>query len=287
METILITGANTLVGANLVAELSASYQVFGVNADASPAESLATYQPTVVIHCGPVSDGCWASNGVADQTACDWATAAESAGCRFALISSDAVFSGPWMFHEEDCPAVCDSSEAKQIRAIEQSVMAAHANALVVRTHAFGWSPTGEGWLENGLAVLESKKAIAADTTRHATPILATELAALVMQAIENNLTGPCHIAGSERVNPTQFWQQVAREFGIGSVTAEMATATEQPSRGFGRGETSLDCQRIRQECGGSLPMLSESLRALHEQTENGFRDQLQSSAKEMLPVAA
>lgn len=287
VETILITGANTLVGANLMAELSASNQVFGVSADASPNECFAAYQPTVVIHCGSASNACWASPGEPDQTASDWAEAARVAECRFVLISSDAVFSGPWMFHEEDCSAVCESPEAKRIRAIEQSVIATDPNALVVRTHAFGWTPTGSGWLEDGLAALESQQVIAADTTRHATPILATELASLVMQAIESDLTGVCHIAGAERVNPTQFWQQVAREFGIGEVTTEIANATDRPARGFGRGETSLDCQRVRQELGGSLPMLSESLRKLHEQAENGFRDQLQSTVDETLPVAA
>ncbi|WP_166822169.1 sugar nucleotide-binding protein [Thalassoroseus pseudoceratinae] len=287
METILITGANTMVGANLVAELSESNQVYGVDANTSASECFATYQPTIVIHCGSASEASWVADGEADHTASEWANAAQSAGCRFVLISSDVVFSGPWMFHEEDCQALCDSPEAKAIRKLEESVLKIDPNALVVRTHAFGWSPNSQGWLENGLAELESKKVLAADTTRHATPILATELATILMRAIENDLSGICHIAGAERVNPTQFWHQVAREFDIAGATSELATATAKSPRGFGRGETSLDCQRVRQELGCGLPMLTDSLRKLHEQTENGFRESLGSTTTEALSAAA
>jgi dTDP-4-dehydrorhamnose reductase len=191
------------------------------------------------------------------------------------MLSSDAVFTGPWMFHEEDCPSLCDSPQAVAIHEAEAGALAAHPKALVVRTHAFGWSPTGDSWLERRLSDLERRRERPADTQRHATPILATDLAAVVAKALDANTTGVVHVAGAERVNPTQFLQQLAREFGVPPVNSRTAGPTADRQDGFGRGETSLDCRRARLELGVSLPMLAEGLRRLRKQRDNGFRDRL------------
>ena len=104
-----------------------------------------------------------------------WARAVRDAGCRLTYLSSDAVFTGPWLFHAEDSPHHCQSLEAVRLRSYEELVARVVPDALIVRTHAFGWSPDGEGWVESLLGDLEDRAADA-DPVRHATPILATDL---------------------------------------------------------------------------------------------------------------
>ena len=78
-----------------------------------------------------------------------WIDAAHEAGCRLTLISSDAIFTGPWMFHAENSHSLCTSTEASLLKQIEQHAADKSADALIVRTHAIGWQPgSGHGWLE-------------------------------------------------------------------------------------------------------------------------------------------
>jgi dTDP-4-dehydrorhamnose reductase len=241
-----------------------------------------------------VPDAAWASGGRIDRlrdTAVEatvrWAEAAAEAGCRFTLISPDSVFTGPWMFHDENCPSRCGSPEAVLLRELETSVLAAHPQALVVRTHAFGWSPSGDRWLEGQLAEIGRSGRIAADTVRHATPILASDLADLLSAAGRAGMTGLCHMAGAERVNPTQFLAALAREFGLPRLHTEYAPPTGNRACGFGRGETSLDCRRVRSELGLPLPLLADGLARLRAQRDEGHRERLSGAAVTKRPAFA
>jgi dTDP-4-dehydrorhamnose reductase len=298
VDTQLIIGVESVLGANLAAALGESGgagRIVGLPGAAdSPREAFSTHNPSGVIHCGPAPDAAWASGGrwdrlrdTAVESAVRWAQAAADAGRRFTLISPDAVFTGPWMFHEEDCPSYCHSPEAALLRELEERVLAAHPRALVVRTHAFGWSPGGERWIEAQLAEIGRSGRIAADTVRHATPILAADLADILAAAARAGMTGLAHAAGAERVNPTQFLAALAREFGLPRLHTEYAPPSGDRACGFGRGETSLDSRRIRLELGMPLPMLADGLARLRAQRDNGYRERLLSNAAAKRPAYA
>ncbi len=107
------------------------------------ADLLRQHQPRWLIHCGPLAAAAWdpPSHEQRDEarTTTELAHLAAELGTALTVLSSDAVLCGPRMFHNEESQALAPGSQAACARAIEQTL--AFAGALVVRTHAYGWSP--------------------------------------------------------------------------------------------------------------------------------------------------
>lgn len=305
METILVAGCDSVVGANLAAEFSRTFQVVGLSFSrplalpdcetaccrADDIKSVRGWiqatRPERVVYCGEASQSSWqagddfAPGRAAVDAARVWARAAREGNCRLAVVSSDAVFTGPWMFHKENSTCLCESVPAGTIRSIEQLALRLCPGTLVVRTNAYGWTPDvlGPGWIETILEELQLGTAGPFDFLRHGTPILASDLAGILGRAWEKNLDGVFHVAGAERVNPNRFVERLADEFGLPSpLPVEGNTLIERPA-GFGRGETSLHTGRIRKALGIAMPALGESLQRLREQKHNGYCDRLNAAA--------
>lgn len=205
-----------------------------------------------------------------------WAGACRARGARFTFISSDAVFTGPWMFHDEDGPGKCETAAAQCLRDAEQQVRELDPQALIVRTNAFGWSPLGEaGWIEQRLHELRTKRLADQDFVRHATPILATDLAGILVRAWSEGVTGICHIAGAERISPLRFVQRLAEQYELPWLSICRSDALQERATGFGAGECSLQTKRIRKAVCVAMPMISEGLARLMEQDQSGYRAKL------------
>lgn len=296
MKTFLIVGIESVVGANLAANLCGQTRVVGIsagsnnslpgcervtlergNADAI-SNCMQQTRATHVIFCGSAARSFWepAGKGFENSEAMLWATATAQEKRHFTLISSDAVFTGPWMFHDEHSAATCSSSEATAIRQVETRVREACDNSLIVRTNAFGWSTSGsKGWLETLLSRMENNQPLELDPIGHATPILASDLADYLDPALDDELTGIFHIGGAERVSPHQFARQLASAFEVGSPATRTIRELAARPTGFGRGETSLQTRRFRSEYDCAMPLLNEGLVRLVEQNRSGYRDRL------------
>ena len=303
METIVIAGIGSAVGANLAASLSDRFRVFGLSFSTPvsiegcetaccPSDDenavrhwLEAVKPQWILYCGAAAESTWQidqnaqpSLGKLDvHSARIWARAARESNCRLTVISSDAVFTGPWMFHKENSTCLCDSLPARTIQTIEQITAQLCPGTLVVRTNAYGWMPesAGPGWLETVLEGLNLGTAGPFDFLSHATPILASDLGDILCKAYEQRLEGVYHIGGSERVNSNQFVDRLADEFGLPAPQpVEGNTLMERPT-GFGRGETSLHSSRIRKALGIAMPAITEGLQRLREQKHNGYCDRL------------
>jgi dTDP-4-dehydrorhamnose reductase len=297
VDPILVIGAETVVGANLCVHWSEKLDVIGVSeARLNLAGCRVITVPTsrrdlssliretsasTVVLCGAGARSSWESAPsrseleASVEEAAGWAGACASAGIRFVHVSSDAVFSGPWMFHDEDSECRCISREADLIRSAEAQVLRS-PQSLVVRTNAFGWSPGGRGgWLETLLAQIEARRPINVDPIRHATPILATDLADFLELAIGQQLSGTVHIAGAERISPLGFAQRLASQFSLPWVPVRRDGALTDPPSGFGAGECCLQTVRIRRALCRAMPLLSESLDRLESQQINGHRERL------------
>ena len=304
MDRYLVVGVDTVAGANLAAHLSQSgcsvaaqtadpsVEIAGCHMLRGSTVESACQEATAalggldhVVCCGPASRSSWElpataiTESLIEQTAA-WAQAAREADARFTLVSSDAVFTGPWMFHEEEGLSLCESPAAKILREAERTALAVHPEALIVRTNVFGWSPLGErGWIEQRLNELRTRRLADQDFVRHATPILATDLAQILQRAWEEGLTGVHHIAGAERVSPLKFVQRLAEQFQHPWLSLRRGEALMERAVGFAAGECSLQTKRIRKAICVAMPMLSEGLARLAEQQESGFRSRLTTSA--------
>ena len=307
MDKVLIAGIETVVGGNLAAGLASRalvtgmslgepVHIAGINIEARVASNsdairqmIDRVRPDRVILCGNAARSGWENNvlpGAGDLLQVTaWSEAARQSGAQLTLISSDAIFTGPWMFHAENSQSLCPSTPAQTLRDIEASVQVECPDALIVRTHAFGWQP-GEksGWVESLLTKLERGFDTELDCTRYASPILASDLTEIIAKAWTTGLSGIYHVTGAERVNPVQFASRLAQQFHL---PIPLSLASEsligRPS-GFGCGETSLQTRKIRRALGTSMPMLNEGIQRLFQQHADGYRQQL--SARACLPAS-
>lgn len=311
MKHVLIVGVDSIVGGNLAIALADHHHVTGLSATPSVhitntntrvsnpqtlediRRELSLTTPDLVVVCGPAAQPVWSMDAPehldrnALKAAVHWASAVAETEARLIVVSSDAVFHGPWMFHEEACTGVCQSQTAAAVRDMEHQVLQRCPSALVARTNAFGWSPQpGNGWMESLLDQIAEGKALRVPAANYATPIAAGRLAELLIQAWDRKLEGLYHVGGSERVNFVHFAHRVAQEF---QLPRPQFVSTAQPElrHSFGQGETSLNSGRFRRAAGTALPMLGESLTHLREQSENGDRDQLHAEEPQLTTAAA
>lgn len=300
MDTILVVGVDSIVGANIALECAQHTRVVGIDfngstsladceilvaddgASQTPSELIRNCDADQVVLCGPAGNTSWdpatakSLRASAVEQATEWASAAHQCETRFTHISSDAIFTGPWMFHDEDCPGQCDSPQAVVVQEIEAAVRQSCPSALIVRTNAFGWSPAGDaGWIETQLAAIARERVMSLDSIRHGTPILATDLAKILMRSWSDELTGTYHIGGAERVNPAKFFQRLADRFELPWLSLRESHVLEGRPSGFGEGECSLQTKKIRKALCLAMPILSESLDGLVSQFENGHCERL------------
>lgn len=301
MDTLLLTGIETTAGANLALHLAPKYHIVGVlsagedtefslegceihshpgKSTAEVCDFLQSRRPDRVLHCGPASESAWSADvkSLTDARLADaalWADAADQQNCPFTLVTTDGVFTGPWMFHQEGCTSRSENAASTAVIKMEENVLSAHPDALIVRTHLFAWSPTSQGWLEDRFTQIQRGEDIVVGPSRSATPLGAGDLAALLIEAWEADVTGVCHIAGAERISEAQFLRFLALEFGLSMPRVLGTSAAAEIPHDFGCGETSLDSTEFRQATGAALPMLHESLQQLRDQQEDGTLDQL------------
>jgi len=311
MDTVLIIGVEGSTGAGLASVLKHSHHVVGLSSredvcingcrvihstthdTATVQHLLQSERPDRVIFCGAASRSCWDSpasskHAVSDTNAVSWSKAAADADISFCMISSDAVFTGPWMSHAEDDEHHCETPQAERIRQIEAEVLEANGEALIVRTNAFGWSPLADcpGFAEEFLSSLDGGVPVDIDFLRHSAPIVATELAPRLLAACQEGLRGVLHLAGSERLNPFQFVEYLADAAGLEPPEFPDQTILEMPVSGFGKGETTLDCRLAVELLDMRMPSAHDSINQFVEQSENGFLAALRGELPELQPVS-
>lgn len=296
MDKVLVTGVDGLVGANVASVLLERCQVIGTAGqavgpegcrllDCDPyraselAQAIAAETPRYIIHCGPLSRSQWDAAEITPDAesevslATSIVDAAQRVGARSAVVLTDAVFAGPRLFHTEASPPHADTPLAEAAIAVEQVL--SDRNTLVVRTHAYGWSPTGTtaNYAQRMWQHLSLGEVCEADAERHATPILASDLAGLVFLALQKKMTGLIHLAGAERTSPFRFAAELAVAGGFAG--RHVHVAKDLPPRRPYVDETSLNSSRGRRELDQPMPFLREGLSRFAEQAHNGYRDRL------------
>jgi dTDP-4-dehydrorhamnose reductase len=296
---LLVTGIDTLAGANLALALADRCEVLGLydrcalasgivptacwrgDDPAALAAHVEGWQPHWIIHCGPLAASSWdeppgeSAARREPAVASRLAELSEAWGSRLTVISSDVVFAGPRMFHDESAPTTGPAARAASVQALERAVEG--REALVVRTHVYGWSfnPQRAGFAGRMFEALESRTPLALDGRRHATPILATDLAELLWRAFETRLHGLYHLAGAERTSPRRFVLELADAMHV----ALPAWASDDLSAASWPDETSLSSKRARRMLAAATPMLREGLNRFVAQAANGWREALRPSA--------
>jgi dTDP-4-dehydrorhamnose reductase len=299
VEKLLIRGIDTLSGGNVAIALRDRFEVVGLAQSEFDLEGCRTIacelsdvdevsyhvlqaSPRWIVYCGPLSASSWDIGVAADfdgeheaRLARAMLTMAGRTHSDLTVLTTDAVFAGPRLFHTEISPATAGTSAAQAARRVEQEL--ADSAALVVRAHAYGWSPGGQprGFAEQVWEKLSEGRRCEVSAQSYATPILATDLARLIEQARRAGLQGLYHVTGAERTSQHRFAAELALAFGFTGrqVLLEPCVAAAD-SRPF-VDETSLNTRAIRRALETPLPMLREGLGRMADQAICGHREAL------------
>lgn len=292
-ERILVVGVDGLVGANLALTLSDRAKVFGLHQHRAveldgcqtapwkpgdPGELEAVirqHRPHWIVYCGPMACSSWdipdrAFDGEGESRIISrLARLCGEESISLAVVSTDAVFAGPRLFHGEN-----DATHS--LEPFTQAVLQAEKalgpmEGLIVRTHAYGWGPVEPeaGFAAQVWQSLTEGTSCALDPHCHATPILATDLAELLWLAYRGGLRGVRHVAGAERSSAYRFGAELATVLGV----SNRPTSADDGSREMDLArETSLDARLAGRELGRPMPWLRDGLERFAEQAVNGFR---------------
>lgn len=263
MKTVLVTGANGLLGQKLTALLSADKTLHTVATTRdklhAPVESatfyplditdekqvnqvIATVKPDVVINtaaatqvdwCELHPDACFRINTDAVSFLLK---ACEQLGSTFIQLSTDFVFDGSHgPLDESESPNPVNVYGQSKLKA-EQLVMQATVPWCIIRTVlVYGVvrpmsRPNIVLWVKESL---EQNKKIQVVTDQKRTPTLAEDLAMGCYLAIKQQATGIYHISGAEMMSPYDIAVRTARFFGLNEdlILPVDSTVFRQPAR--------------------------------------------------------
>lgn len=292
-ERLLIVGVDGLVGTNLALALSDRTTVLGLyqhqaieldGCQTAPCKStesseldaaIQRHQPKWVVYCGPLASSSWETpdrsfEGVVESRVVSrLGRLCAQAGIALTVVSTDAVFAGPRLFHRESDTSYSLEPFAQAALQVENAL--GPTEGLIVRTHAYGWGPV-EAHASSACRVWQSLTegaSCALDPHRHATPILATDLAELLWLAYRRGLRGLRHLAGAERTSPYRFAGELATILGL----SNRPMPADDGSFELGSSqETSLDARVAARALGRPMPWLRDGLERFAEQAVNGFR---------------
>jgi len=300
---LLITGASGLLGSNLVlAAVDAGNQVFATSltkpiqlsnvgwraADLTTLEESAALmnaaEPDWVIHCAAATDvdqceadPAWAFELNRDM-ARNVAEAAREAGAAHVHISTDAVFDGGQGPHAETDEARPVNTYGLSKLEGEQAVVDSNPQAAIVRTNIYGWSPPGRSSLaEWFLEYLRQGKPRPGFTDIRINPLLINQLAELLLQVLEDGLSGIYHVASRDSITKYELGARLAQVFDL---DADLIQPTESEEAGLQASrpkDLSLQVGKIEGDMGVRMPEVKDGVASLHRLERAGYRERLQS----------
>ncbi|MGB9729845.1 MAG: dTDP-4-dehydrorhamnose reductase [Thermoprotei archaeon] len=180
--------------------------------------------PDVVIHASAVTDVdlCEKNRELAYKVNVlgtgNVVKACESIGAYLVYISTDYVFSGDKGFYKEDDePNPINYYGYTKLEG-ERLVMSSNLKYLIVRTSVIYGAKPAAGKINFALWIIEKLKNneyVKVLTDQFISPTLNTNLAEMILEAVEKDLNGVYHMAGDERVSRYDFALKIAEIFNL------------------------------------------------------------------------
>ncbi len=185
-------------------------------------------------------DGCEADPARAFQVNADGPAAlaayARSRDLPFVYYSTDYLFDGseanPGPYTERSSPAPINVYGRSKLQG-EQSVLAAHPDALVIRTAGvYGYDTQGKNYLYTVLKTLTKGTELRVPEDQVSTPAYNADLARATYVLLQNAARGVYHACGPDVLGRLELARLIAAEFGLADSLLEgISTATmKQPA---------------------------------------------------------
>jgi dTDP-4-dehydrorhamnose reductase len=254
--------------------------------------ALRAARPDLVVHCAALTDvdGCERDpDGARALNAAAPGALAEAAcalGARFVHVSTDAVYDGeaPGAHDEREPPAPVNVYADTKLEG-EHAVLAAHPEALVLRTTMHGWTALGRlSFSEAILRGLMRGDRLTLFSDVHFSPLVVSDLAVVIANLALRGATGVLNAGAADAVSKTQFGRLVAREF---SLPEDSIAAVTLASRGLAAPRprnTALATGRLAAALGAPPPTVADGVRRLREEGAGGAAARLKGRDGAALP---
>jgi dTDP-4-dehydrorhamnose reductase len=306
MKKVLITGASGLLGINLALTTQAhGYEVAGITLEhgiqGTPFEMMRLdltqpgviekviedVHPDIIIncvaltdvdHCEQIPDDALRVNAGLPE-----ALAHETLRHKIKLvqISTDAVFDGKSGKYKEEDPVSPQNVYAKTKHAGEIAVLNTNNQALVCRVNFYGWSISGRRslaeWFFNKFTQGEPVKGF---TDAIFSPLLATDLAGILLALIERDSRGLFHVVNPQSISKYDFGLALAERFGFNTSLITPTSIQNAGLEAVRSPNLNLDTNKILKEIGKKLPDQATELLRFHQQYVDGYPQQLKSYSK-------
>jgi len=293
---VFITGANGLLGQELVKQLAAK-KIYDITAssrgnsrlpaplaikyydlditDASRVfEVIEEVRPEILIHAAAITQVdnceenkqlCYNTNVGAVRFLID---ASRQFNTRFLYVSTDFVFdglSGP--YSEESKPAPVNYYGSTKLAA-ENAVKESGLTWAIIRT-VLVYGNTTDGnrsnlvtWVKKSL---ESGKTIKVVSDQWRTPTFVEDLAKGILSIIDKNVKGIFHISGKDLLSPHDMAQKTASILGLDQSLIENVNATTFQQCGERPKKTGFIIEKARKELGFEPVSFEEGLRKMFQ----------------------
>lgn len=271
MVRTLIVGIDTVTGYSLAQHLAPQSEVSGLwfetpefvdgchtcRIDSDSLEQQVS-EADVIVFCGGAARSSWDADFGDFSAEQQWLpsciAAMEQNGQRLIFVSSDAVYSGPWVFHDDDSKSRATNKVAKRLIKFETTV-AAVKDSLIIRTNVLG-SAVG-CFLDETAEAIRSQVPIQLDASTFATPIASTDFAYAVESCINCGALGSLNVGGAERITPYRFAIALANALTLQTDLISPRKLKSTPV------ERSMRCDRLRNEGRQTTPLLRSTLEYL------------------------
>lgn len=293
---LLVTGASGLLGINLALEASREHEVFGsvhsnvisstaftvLQADLTDPDAIERLvdrvQPEWVINCAALAnlEACEAKPDLAKKLNTDLpeklAIIVARGGARLVHVSTDAVFDGSRGDYTELDQVNPLSIYARSKVEGELAVLEADPQAIVARVNLIGWSLSGKRslaeWFFNNLSAGSQVNGF---TDVYFCPLLATDLARILLKMLASGMQRLYHVVSSDCVNKYDFGVGIARQFSFDRSLIEPVSVNEAQLGAVRSPNLSLDNSKLTKQLGETLPTVSQAIRGFHQQYLDGY----------------
>jgi dTDP-4-dehydrorhamnose reductase len=189
------------------------------------------------------------------------AAACAEAGVGLVHISTDSVFDGErGNYTETDEPAPVNVYARSKLEG-ERAVQDVYPEALVLRTNFIGISQSRKAGLADWITTrLESGERIQGFSDVIFAPLLANELARLLLAAIDSRLQGIYHASARDACSKYDFARRLCAALGFDSVLVNRASLADAKLAARRPLNTSLSSLRFESALGRPMPAVEDAI---------------------------
>jgi len=232
---------------------------------------------TNVDYCETHRDEAWKTNVRGTR---NLVIAADKIESKVIYVSTDSVFDGKkGMYTEEDTPNPMNFYAVTKLEG-EKIVCNSTSPFTIIRTNIYGWNARKKlsiaEWMLN--TMLEQKE-LTLFSDVFFTPTLVNNLANVIVEILEQELSGVYHIAGSEKCSKFHFGLVLAEVFDLDRSLIKSISLKEGNLTAKRPMNPSLSIQKIRKKVKTKLLNVKEGLVEFKSLQDKGYVNELRMCA--------